>query len=68
MCFSLLFYSLVDSSRYITGTFRANEKGFGFVKIEDSQDEIYISKKHVKTALNGDTVLIEILDIEERSA
>ena len=55
-------YSLVDSNRYITGIFRANEKGFGFVKIEDLEDEIYISKKHTKNALNGDTVLIEILD------
>ena len=55
-------YSLVDSNRYITGTFRANEKGFGFVKIQGRDDEIYISKNHTKNALNGDTVLIEILD------
>ena len=59
-------YSLVDSNRYITGAFRANEKGFGFVKLENSDEEIYISKKHTKNALNGDTVLIEILDDYER--
>lgn len=60
-------YSLVDSNRYITGVFRANEKGFGFVKIKDREDEIYISKNHTKNALNGDTVLIEILDGEKDS-
>ena len=58
-------YSLVDSNRYITGVFRANEKGFGFVKIEGRDDEIYISKNHTKNALNGDTVLIEILESDK---
>ena len=61
-------YSLVDSNRYITGIFRANEKGFGFVKIEGREDEIYISKNHTKNALNGDTVLIEILEGEKESS
>ena len=35
-------YSLIDSNRYITGVFRANEKGFGFVKVQGREDEIYI--------------------------
>lgn len=60
-------YSLVDSNRYITGVFRANEKGFGFVKIKDRENEVYISKSHTKNALNGDTVLIEILKDEKDS-
>jgi len=55
-------YSLVDSNRYISGIFRANEKGFGFVKIDGIESEVYIAKNHTKNALNGDTVLIEILD------
>ena len=58
-------YSLVDSNRYKTGVFRANEKGFGFVKIDGIKEEIYISKSYTKNALNGDTVLIEILDEKE---
>lgn len=60
-------YSLIDSNRYITGVFRANEKGFGFVKIQGREEEIYISKNHTKNALNGDTVLIEILESEKES-
>ena len=59
-------YSLIDASIYITGTFRANEKGFGFVKIEN-QEEIYIAKNHTKNALDGDTVLIEIIDDKGKS-
>lgn len=55
-------YSLVDENRYITGVFRANEKGFGFVKIENQDEEVYISKNHTKNALNGDTVLIEYIE------
>ena len=55
-------YMVVDENQYITGVFRANEKGFGFVKIENKEEEVYISKNHTKNALNGDTVLIEYLD------
>lgn len=57
-------YSLVDVNRYLTGIFRANEKGFGFVKVEGRQDEIYISKNNTKNALNEDKVLIEIIEEE----
>ena len=34
-----------------TGIFRGNEKGFGFVKIENQEDEIYISKNNSNNAL-----------------
>ena len=57
-------YSLVDVNRYLTGIFRANEKCFGFVKVEGRQDEIYISKNNTKNALNEDKVLIEIIEEE----
>ena len=44
------------------GIYRKNQKGFGFVRIENQEDEIYISKEHSKNALNGDRVLIEIIE------
>ena len=43
------------------GTYRKNQKGFGFVKIENQEDEIYISKENSLNALNGDIVEIQIL-------
>lgn len=45
----------------IIGIFRANEKGFGFVEIENEAEDIFIPSSFVGTALNGDTVEIKIL-------
>ena len=46
----------------IKGIFRGNEKGFGFVKIDGQDEEIYISRGNTKDAVNGDEVLIKIID------
>ena len=51
----------------IIGTYRKNQKGFGFVKIEDQEEEIYISKENCKNALNGDTVEIKIISEKEEN-
>ena len=53
-------YKLQDK-QYLEGIYRKNQKGFGFVKIEDQEDEIFISKENSLNALNEDKVLIEIL-------
>ena len=52
----------ISEKTYYDGYYRKNQKGFGFVKIEDREDEIYISKENSLNALNGDHVLIEITD------
>ena len=44
------------------GTYRKNQKGFGFVKLEDQEEEIYISRENSLNALNGDTVGIQIIN------
>ena len=44
------------------GIYRKNQKGFGFVKVENQEDEIYISKENSLRALNGDRVLVEIIE------
>ncbi|MDO5557717.1 MAG: ribonuclease R [Clostridia bacterium] len=50
------------------GIFKANEKGFGFVKVEDELEEIFVAKEHTKNALNGDKVLVIIIkDKQENS-
>ena len=58
-------YKLSDKT-YYEGYYRKNQKGFGFVRIEDREDEIYISKENSLNALNGDHVLIEIIDEETK--
>ncbi len=47
----------------IIGTFRANEKGFGFVVPEDEQIEkdIFIPEKSINGALNEDIVEVELV-------
>ena len=47
---------------YYDGIYRKNQKGFGFVRIDGEDDEIYISKDNSLNALNGDRVLIEITE------
>lgn len=58
-------YSL-SKKTYYAGSYRKNAKGFGFVKIEEQEDEIYISKENSLNALNGDQVLIEIIEEENK--
>lgn len=54
-------YRLVEKT-YYDGIYRKNQKGFGFVRLEDEEDEIYIAKENSLNALNGDRVLIEIIE------
>ncbi len=51
---------------YYDGIYRKNQKGFGFVKIENIEDELYISKENSLNALNGDRVLIEIIEEQNK--
>ena len=54
-------YRVIEEN-FEQGTFRRNQKGFGFVKLENRDDEIYISKENTNNALYGDRVSIEILE------
>lgn len=43
------------------GIYRKNQKGFGFVKLENQEEEIYIARENSLNALNGDTVSVQII-------
>ncbi|MTD41656.1 ribonuclease R [Erwinia sp. CPCC 100877] len=45
----------------IEGTFRANERGFGFVTVDPEEPDIYIPKEAVNFAMDGDLVAIDIV-------
>ena len=49
----------------IEGIFRANEKGFGFIEIENQEEDLFVPAKHVNGALNGDTVRVSITKPKE---
>lgn len=52
----------ISEKTYYEGDYRKNQKSFGFVKIEEKKEEIYITKENSLNALNGDRVLIEIIE------
>lgn len=58
-------YKLVEKT-YYDGIYRKNQKGFGFVRLENQEDEIYIAKENSLNALNGDRVLIEIIEEQNK--
>ena len=45
----------------LEGHFHANERGFGFVTLDESEPDIFIPKEKTNYALDGDTVLIDIV-------
>ncbi|MBE6152651.1 MAG: ribonuclease R [Firmicutes bacterium] len=44
----------------LQGKLEVNKKGFGFVRTNDG--DIYIGERNINGALNGDTVIIELVD------
>jgi len=55
----------MKENNYFEGSYRKNSKGFGFVKCDELEEEVYISKENSKGALDGDYVLIKILELED---
>ena len=53
-------YLLMDEP-YYQGVYNRHQKGFGFVVL-DNKEEIHVSNMNSYTALDGDNVLIKILD------
>ena len=53
-------YMMLEDSHLKRGIMRANKKGFGFVDIDDSDVDVYISEEHMNGALHDDIVLVEI--------
>ena len=49
----------------VTGIFRRNEKGFGFVDMGEDLEDIYIDKEKTLKALNGDKVLVNLIGNKE---
>ena len=58
-------YILMDEP-YVQGVYRRHQKGFGFVMLEDKQ-EVHISSQHAGSAMDGDMVLIKILEEEKEN-
>ena len=53
-------YMILEDSHLKKGIMHANQKGFGFVDVENQTEDIYIAKENINGALHGDLVLVEI--------
>ena len=53
-------YMLIENSHLRKGIMRANKKGFGFVEVDNMDDDIYISQDNMNGAIHDDLVLVEI--------
>lgn len=53
-------YMIFEDSHMKKGKLHANKKGFGFVDVDDLEEDIYISADHINGALHGDLVIVEI--------
>lgn len=54
-------YMLLEDSHLLKGIMRINKKGFGFVEIDNREEDIYVSENNLNGAIHGDIVLVEII-------
>ena len=54
-------YMAFEYSHLKKGKISVSEKGFGFVLMKDEED-IHVDAKHLNGALDGDFVIVEIID------
>ena len=45
----------------VTGTFRGNDRGFGFIHYDEEAADLFVPAKHVGAAMDGDTVEVTII-------
>ncbi|AGM25713.1 ribonuclease R [Spiroplasma syrphidicola EA-1] len=53
-------FSYLDPQIYLTGVVLINKKGFGFVRINNQQEEYYVGQKDLKDALDNDEVIFRL--------
>ena len=54
-------YQLAQEDSIVEGVFRANDKGFGFVRLDDEEaDDVFIQKDYTNYAVDGDRVKVKI--------
>lgn len=53
-------YMMLEKSHLRKGVMRANKKGFGFVEVENLEDDVYVAQENMNGAIHDDIVLVEI--------
>lgn len=55
-------YTLFENSHLFKGKLYLNSKGYGFVIVKDRDKDIYINKRNINNASDGDLVCVEVTD------
>ena len=53
-------YMMLDKSHLRKGVMRVNKKGFGFVEVDNLEDDVYVAQENMNGAIHDDIVLVEI--------
>ena len=53
-------YMMLEKSHLRKGVMRTNKKGFGFVEIDNMDDDFYVAADNMNGAIHDDIVLVEI--------
>lgn len=54
-------YMLLENSHLRKGLMRVNKKGFGFVEVNNLDEDVYVSAENMNGAIHDDIVLVEII-------
>ncbi|MBA1434667.1 ribonuclease R [Bombilactobacillus bombi] len=54
-------FKLAPINQTVTGSFRANDRGFGFVRYDDEEPDIFIARPNTLFAINDDEVEVKII-------
>ena len=53
-------YMLIEDSHLKVGVLRVNKKGFGFVEIDNLEEDVYVDALNMNGAIHDDVVLVEV--------
>jgi ribonuclease R len=59
-------YCLTQKLELIAGTVLGHRDGFGFVRRDDSGDDIYLSAREMRSVFDGDRVAVRIVGLDKR--
>ena len=59
-------YSLIEKMDLITGTIIAHRDGYGFLRVEGMDDDLYLSAREMQSVIHGDKVSARIAHLDDQ--
>lgn len=61
-------YALPERLDLLRGTVIGHRDGYGFLRVEGSKDDLYLSAEQMKMAIHGDVVLAQVVGADRKGA